>query len=1019
VSTTRRAPAHTARNPTAPASPGATATPAPADPGAPLATPTADAVWRYANATLEACWLVIAALVPLYLDLLRAQASLARGQALQVLAAFMALLWLIQWAAGRRSAAVRAGGPTPLPPLPTREGGEDGPPIPGGEGRGSAGAAMSYSALSTQHLALFVVLAAAYVGTTLLATVLSPLPAIAFWGSYLRGEGAVAVASYAVLFLVVADRLRHRAQLDRLVSVLLATSLPVCLYAVPQAMGHDPFGLQNTGGRAAATAGNAIFLAAYLGMLVPLTVWRLLDDPRRRGDVPRGSWLGPPGVAAAVVVVGAAFGAAIGRPQGWWAYPMLLAGFALVVAVLPPLPADALGQQVRRASYAALLALQLLVIVLTASRGPLAALLIALAVVGALCAWRGRRWRQLALVGALVVLASGGMLALMAPRSPLRPIADSVPLLQRLARVREDYTGARVLVWQRATEVLTAPTLMAPDGDALGGTRLLVGYGPESVVYLLNRVLPPPHELGNILGEFWDRTHNALLDRLLMTGLLGLAAYLALVLGVLVVALRRAWPTRAPFGWGLSFALAVALLSHLVESQTSMLALPPEAIFWLLAGVAVAVPGLERAPAVVVAAPPGAGRRDRRGAHGASAGLPTVPRAGVWPWPVVGYAAAAVLATLVMLQMPAPEALRAATVVELAAVLAAALVGALALAPAPAPGGAEAGGTTARALGAVALAGVVALAVSAHQVSALAAEVAFHRSELGQQSGNFPGAIRAAQQALALAPGQAEYYHILGQYYGALAGSTRAAPRPDFAPSLAAVRDEAAPEQLGRDQLFALGELSLNEATRLNPLEARYYSTLGELYRYWADVAGQPEHLAAAEASFARAAALKPNDVEIHAGLGDTLLLAGDAEGALAEGREATALLPDYWYGHDVVARAALALGDPTAALLAAGRALWNAGSTPAGVKAPTPYELDRLRQVLLDAVGTGATPVRPGALLRNDVSGSVYRIDEQGRARVLSPALAATCAAPPANVYPLPDTVLPNLPAGPALDAC
>ena len=80
-----------------------------------------------------------------------------------------------------------------------------------------------------------------------------------------------------------------------------------------------------------------------------------------------------------------------------------------------------------------------------------------------------------------------------------------------------------------------------------------MGYGPESVVYLLNRVLPPPAELGNNLGEFWDRSHNALLDRLLTTGLLGLAAYLALVVGLFVAALWRAWPTSAPFGWSLGF----------------------------------------------------------------------------------------------------------------------------------------------------------------------------------------------------------------------------------------------------------------------------------------------------------------------------------------------------------------------------------------------------------------------------------------------------------------------------------
>ena len=137
---------------------------------------------------------------------------------------------------------------------------------------------------SPRVMATFAVLAAAYAGTTLLSALLSPLPAIAFWGSYLRGEGTVATLAYAVLFLVVADRLRRREQLDRLVNVLLATSLPICVYAVAQGTGHDPFAVASVAGRAVATAGNPIFLGAYLIMLVPLTVWRLLDDPRRRAE---------------------------------------------------------------------------------------------------------------------------------------------------------------------------------------------------------------------------------------------------------------------------------------------------------------------------------------------------------------------------------------------------------------------------------------------------------------------------------------------------------------------------------------------------------------------------------------------------------------------------------------------------------------------------------------------------------------------------------------------------------------
>jgi len=1008
VSTTRRPPAATTRRPSAaPRAPRPSAAPA-GDAEQPTAA-LADAIWRYANAALEACWLIVAALLPLYLDLLRSQSGLARGPFLQVITAFMALLWLLQWTAGRRLAA-------PDRPAAIAAEADAASPASGASMAPAAGPSHG-TAAGAPRLAVFAALAAAYAGTGVLAALLSPLPGIAFWGSYLRGDGAVAMLAYAVLFLVVADRLRRREQLDRLVSVLLAASVPVCLYAVAQGTGHDPWGPSGVAGRAVSTAGNAIFLAGYLILLVPLTVWRLLDDPRRRADPPRGSWLGPAGVAAAVAIVAGVYGATAARPQAGWAYPMLLAAFALVVATLPPLPTDALGQRARRGAYGGLLLLQLAALVFTASRGPLAGLVIALAVVAAVTAWRARRWRQLAVVGGLVLVVSGGLLALMAPASPLRPLADSLPLLQRIARVREDYSGARVVVWERATEALTRPELLAPEGDALGRVRLLVGYGPESVVYLLNRVLPPPRELGSVLGEFWDRTHNALLDRLLTTGLLGLAAYLALVVGIVAVTVRRAWPTSAPFGWSLAFALAVALLAHLVETQTSLLALPPEGIFWLLAGVVVAAPRLAAAPAPAAALPAGAsaGRRDRRGSRGTA---PAPPRAAGRRWVVGAYAAVAVLAALVMLQVTAVETVLAATLLQLGAVLAAALVGALAFAPAAGADAGPATGATGRALAVLGLAGVVALAVTSHQVVNLAAEVAFHRAELAQQMGNFPGAIRGAQAALDLAPDQAEYYHILGQYYGALAGETRTPPRAEFAPSLAAARGEAAPETLGRDQLFTLGQLSVEAAIQRNRLEARYYATLGELYRYWAEVAGEPAHLSRALASFEQARALKPNDVEIHAGLSDTLLLAGDATRALAEGQRAEGLLPGYWYTYAVTARAALAVGDSTTALQAAGDALQYTTSS-LGIKAPSPYEIERLREVVSQAVASGTSPVRPGIFLRNKVSSTLYQIDEQGRARVLPLTVAASCPEVLGQAYPLPDAILPLLPPGPELTTC
>src|SRR5262249_13453680 len=154
-----------------------------------------------------------------------------------------------------------------------------------------------------------------------------------------------------------------------------------------------------------------------------------------------------------------------------------------------------------------------------------------------------------------------------------------------------------------------------------------------------------------------------------------------------------------------------------------------------------------------------------------------------------------------------------------------------------------------------------------HQVRALAAETAFKQAEAAHTRGDYGSAIAQTQAAIDLAPDQAEYYFVLGQYYAALGGRTKNLDLPAFVPTRGEALSTGRATILGRDQLFALGDQSLAAAIRLIPYEARYHTTLGELHRYWAEVSGEPSHLAAALTSFQQAVYLKPNDVEIHAGI--------------------------------------------------------------------------------------------------------------------------------------------------------
>lgn len=94
-------------------------------------------------------------------------------------------------------------------------------------------------------------------------------------------QGTYTTLSYIVIFFLILHALRNRRQLHRLITVMLLTSLPISLYGLRQHYGLDPLAWTNVGDRvtvrAISTMGNPIFVAAYLIMIVPVAVRRLMQ----------------------------------------------------------------------------------------------------------------------------------------------------------------------------------------------------------------------------------------------------------------------------------------------------------------------------------------------------------------------------------------------------------------------------------------------------------------------------------------------------------------------------------------------------------------------------------------------------------------------------------------------------------------------------------------------------------------------------------------------------------------------
>lgn len=326
------------------------------------------------------------------------------------------------------------------------------------------------------------------------STLFSIDPTHSVWGSFDRLQGTYSTLCYVALFGFIAGYLRTSEQIDRLVTAIILSSVPIALIGTFQYVG---LGLQDAGGTAATgTLGNPIFLSSYLIFVVPLTL------------------------AQGVRFCGTAVnhGAVQKRQMG--------AGLF----------------------FGAVLAVQVAAIAFSGSRGPMVGLAGAAFVVGVVALPRIRHWLWMPWVGAAVL----GMLFLVVVSIPGSPVSSAFSLIRGAPSVErpvsvlstEDPTvRVRVLLWDAATALLGRSQPLGIPGDELAppdphhALRLFVGYGPETGKDVLTAVRPPEVAAMEGWRERVDRAHNKTFDTAVATGLLGVLAYHALMIGLLTHAL--------------------------------------------------------------------------------------------------------------------------------------------------------------------------------------------------------------------------------------------------------------------------------------------------------------------------------------------------------------------------------------------------------------------------------------------------------------------------------------------------
>lgn len=385
----------------------------------------------------------------------------------------------------------------------------------------------------------------------LLSTVASLVPFTSLLGSYQRLQGLYTLFGYLTLFFAILTSLRTRTQLSRLITVLILNSLPVSLYGIIQHNNLDPLPWAgDVTSRVASNMGNAIFVAAYLIMIVPLTAARIIQsftdilerEQSRVSDVLR---------ASGYIFIFAVELLTIwySRSRGPW-LGILAAGFTFPYLALIVLQRHMISESGKRGGVrdifkgfgfglgslilAGTLA-GLSVWAISGTTGIYVGVGLALLVFGGL--WlhfvverKGWRWLWIGW-GSVGLIVALGLIAVNLP-GPLQTQVRKVQALRRLTTITELQSGTgkvRSLIWQGTVDLISLhEPISFPDGshDKLNAIRPLVGYGPEAMYVAYNSFYPP--ELGHYESRTAspDRSHNETLDSLVITGVFGLAAYL-------------------------------------------------------------------------------------------------------------------------------------------------------------------------------------------------------------------------------------------------------------------------------------------------------------------------------------------------------------------------------------------------------------------------------------------------------------------------------------------------------------
>ena len=442
------------------------------------------------DAVLEVGWLFALILTPLFFNVFSARSfEPDKTTLLRSIALIMCVAWLIKWI-------------EEYPGSRTMD-----------KGVGSTGAKERSRFLRFIIDMPCVLLVLLFLTSYAFSTVISIFPRISFLGSYSRLQGLYSFCAYVAIFFILITTIKERGQVERFFKVVILTSIPISIYGILQHYQLDPLSWSITMSDRiiGANMGNAIFVAAYLIMAVPLTISMLIESfLAKNQDKDHDTARYITSLAYAVIVILQIACILFTQSRGPWLglFAAFFVFFLVTLIFVARKNATDLRFNVK----------DMLKAFLFAFGGTVTGFIPAYLYF--LIRKKGFRWLWLGFVFQVIILTAF-LFILNLSDTPLKPILK-IPYVSRLGelsyRAESGTTRVRILIWDGTIDLIRSNPM-----------RMIVGYGPESMKHVWDTHSPPELAQHESKSSAPDRAHNETFDRIVTTGLIGFFLYMALM----------------------------------------------------------------------------------------------------------------------------------------------------------------------------------------------------------------------------------------------------------------------------------------------------------------------------------------------------------------------------------------------------------------------------------------------------------------------------------------------------------